>query len=71
MRTEGKLGLRSFAAFSSWHPWHPKWAASWQCIADEALRFRVPSWGPALLTASAALPNSDFLTRHRGEQRYY
>lgn len=60
-----EIRLRSFAVFFSSHPLHPEWAAFSQCIFDEALLFLVPSWGPALLTASAVLLNLDFLTRYR------
>lgn len=60
-----EIRLRSFAVFFSSHPLRPEWAAFLQCIFDEALLFLVPSWGPALLTASVVLLNLDFLTRYR------
>lgn len=63
------MRLKSFAAFFSSHPLHPEWVVSSQCIFDEALLFLVPSWGPALLTASVVLLNLDFLTRNRKKMK--
>lgn len=68
LKKQKKIRLRSSAAFFSLHPLHPEWVVFSQCISDEALLFLVPSWGPALLTASVILLNLDFLTGYRGKK---